>query len=191
MLLVSVSVIAIGILGAALGVLSHHIVLKGLRWNTATRVPLVVRCTRRLALRRLRMVVLVQLLNIQTSISLVHIDVAVNGALNLNSLRTVALLGVKLTAVHRLDVHDIALRVLTTRVIGRRDDGLTGRIETEVRLVHQLLVETRVDLRVVVLNSLVALVLPFGSTILEQLVQDRLLLVIVKVHSFALDGTAT
>ena len=137
------------------------------------------------------MVVLVQLLNIQTSISLVHIDVAVDGALNLNSLRTVALLGVKLAAVHRLYVHDIALRVLTTRVIGRRDDGLAGRIETEVRLVHQLLVETRVDLRVVVLNSLVALVLPFGSAILEQLVQDRLLLVIVKVHSFALDGTAT
>ena len=126
---------------------------------------------------RLLMVVLVELMNIQTAASLVHVDVAVHGGLDLDGLGAVALLRVQLAPVHWLDVHDVALVVLAARVVRRRDNRLSGRVETEVGLVHKLLIEARVHSRVVVLDSLVSVMasapaLAHLCSVLEQLVQD-------------------
>ena len=82
----------------------------------------------------------------------------------------------------------------TSRVIGGRDDGLTGGVEAKVGLVHQLVIEGRVDRCVVVCDGLVAVVRSTAlvdlRTVLEELVEDALLLIIVDVHPFALDGAA-
>ena len=106
------------------------------------------------------MVVLVQLVDVQTTSSLVHIDIStvlvVHWRLNLDGLRTIAFLSVQLTSIHRLNIQDPTVAALLTgAVVGRGDDCLPRGVEAEVRLVHQLVVETRVHVRVVVLYRLV------------------------------------
>ena len=56
---------------------------------------------------RLLLVVLIQLLNVEASATLVHVDLRVHRALYLNRLRSVPLLSVKLTAVHSVNVHHV------------------------------------------------------------------------------------
>ena len=170
---------------------THHIVGHGLGW--AVTASLMVGHALRVHALRLLMVVLVQLVNVETATSLVHVDArcgTINRALYLNGLRSVALLSVELATVHGLDVHDVARpTVRTARVIRSRHDRLACWIEAKVRLVHQLLVEARVHRRVVVVDGLVDVVSALGvdlGSILEELVQYGLLLVIVDVHALPL-----
>lgn len=73
---------------------------------------------------------------------------------------------------------------------------MPGGIETEVCLVHQLLVETRVHSCVVVRNSLVVVrngLVPVSvdlCTILEQFVKNGFLLIVVNIHTLSLNSTA-
>jgi hypothetical protein len=125
----------------------------------------------------------------------VHVHVPVHRALYLDRLSPVALLSVKLTAVNRLDLHHITLLAMAAAsIVGRGDDCLSGRVETEVGLVHQLIIERRVDRCVIVLDSLGVVVVVVASlinlgSVFEQLVQNGLLLVVVNVHTLALDST--
>ena len=101
----------------------------------------------------LGVVVLVEFLNVKTATSLVHVhSLVAHRALNLDGLGPVALLRVQLppVAAHWLDGHDLTLVVTRSVVVRGRDDGLSGRVEPEVGLVHQLLVERRVHGGVVV-----------------------------------------
>ena len=67
---------------------------------------------------------------------------------------------------------------------------MPGRVEPEIGLVHQLIVEARVYVCVVVLDRLVLVLgrccVNFG-TVLEEFVQNGLLLVVVDAHTFTLD----
>jgi len=72
----------------------------------------------------------------------VHVHVPVHRALDLDRLSPVTLLSVKLTAVHRFDLHHVALLTMAAAGIVRRgDDCLSGRVEAKVGLVHQLVIE--------------------------------------------------
>ena len=113
----------------------------------------------RLRLWRLLMVVLVQLVDVETVTSLMHVDavssLVIHGRLDLDGLGPVAFLSVQLTSIHRLNIQDAAIATLVTRAVVRGgNDGLAGWIESKVRLVHQLVIEARVDIRVVVLDGL-------------------------------------
>ena len=126
-----------------------------------------------------------------------HIHVGVHRTLDLNRLRAIPLLCVQLTSVHRLNLHHIvALRMACAlRIIRRRYDGLSCWVEAKVCLIHKLLIETRIDRGVVVLNGLIGIRwsrvrVHLLCSVLEQLVQDALLLLIVNVHAFTLDCTA-
>lgn len=127
-----------------------------------------------------------------------HINLAINIVLlNLNRLGTIALLGVEFASVHGLDVHHIfTALVLTTCIVRCRDNGLPSGIEAKVCLIHELLIEARVDSRIVVRHGLhllllllvllllVVLVVAPIATLLEQFVQNGLLLLIVDTHAF-------
>lgn len=85
---------------------------------------------------------LVQLLDVQTASTLMHVDLPVHRRLNLNSLRTVSLLSVELTAIHIIDVHHLSLVALApSRAVGSGYDCLTGWVVAKVRLIHQLFIE--------------------------------------------------
>ena len=102
---------------------------------------------------RLRMVVLVQFLNVKASSTLMHVHTLIaHGALDLDSLGSVTFLGVQLPSVtaHWLDRHDLTLVVAGSIIVRGRNNGLSCWVETEVCLVHELLVEGRVDGGVVV-----------------------------------------
>lgn len=177
-------------------VVAHQVVLHLLGHHAHHQLGLVVVYSRRRhrSPLRLLLVVLVQLLNVEGAAALVDVDVAVDGALNLNCLRAVALLRVQLATVpphvHRLDLHHLAAlhaSVATGGVVGRGYDRLPSRVEPEVGLVHQLLVEGGVDGCVVVGDGVGV---DLGVAVLEELVQDALLLVVVDVHPLALDSAA-
>ena len=126
-----------------------------------------------------------------------HVNIGVHRTLDLNRLRAIPLLSVQLTPIHRLNLHHIvALRMACAlRVVRRRYDGLSGWVEAKVSLIHKLLVETRIDRGVVVLNGLIGVRwsgvrVHLLRSVLEQLVQDALLLLIVNIHAFTLDCTA-
>ena len=123
-----------------------------------------------------------------------HIDITIHRALHLDGLCAVSFLRVQLTTVHLFYLHHITLRVLPAGVIRRGDNSLPSRIETEVCLVHELLVEAWIDGGVIVGDSLIVVVssraLIHLGAVLEELVQDWLLLIIMNTHPFALDGTA-
>lgn len=70
-----------------------------------------------------------------------HIDITIHRALHLDGLCAVSFLRVQLTTVHLFYLHHITLRMLPAGVIRRGDNSLPSRIETEVCLVHELLVE--------------------------------------------------
>jgi len=172
-----------------LPVLAHQVVLHLLRHSHHQLSLVVVHSglghARPLGLL---LVVLVQLLNVQAPSALVDVHIPVDRALYLNRLCAVPLLRVQLAAVpthvHRLDGHHVAVSMATC-VIRSGNDRLASRIEAKVSLVHQLLVERTVHRSVVVLDRVrVDLVV----SILEELVQDALLLIIVDVHALALDG---
>ena len=85
---------------------------------------------------------LIEFLNVQTAATLVHMDLCVHGALDLNRLCPVPLLSVQLAAIHRINIHHFtALMILAICSVGCRDNGLASRIVAKVRLVHQLFVE--------------------------------------------------
>lgn len=74
-------------------------------------------------------------------------------------------------------MHDVTLAtVLSTSVIWRGNDSLSGWVESKVSLIHQLLIETRIDIRIVVCDGLVILMIATLVVdlrpILEELVQD-------------------
>ena len=122
----------------------HNNLLSGNLWRVDHGV--VVGCACRCRLRRFLVVVLVQLVDVQTATSLVHIDIGtvlvVHWRLNLDGLRAIAFLSVQLTSIHRLNIQDPAVAsLLTGAVVGRGDDGLPRWVEAKVRLVHQLVVE--------------------------------------------------
>ena len=125
-----------------------------------------------------------------------HVHVGVHRTLDLNRLRAIPLLRVQLTPIHRLNLHHIvALRMACAlRVVRRRYDGLSGWVEAKVSLIHKLLVETRIDRRVIVGYGLIgrwsSVRIDLLCPVLEQFVQDTLLLLIVNVHALALNGTA-
>ena len=102
---------------------------------------LVVRYACRGPTFRFLMIVLIQLVDVQAASTLVHVHVRVYRRLNLDGLSSVSLLGIQLTPVHGLDVHDVTLLV-SRGVVRGGYNGLSGRIKTEVCLVHQLFVET-------------------------------------------------
>lgn len=142
------------------------------------------------------MVVLVKLVDVQTASSLVHIDICtvlvVHWRLNLDGLRAIAFLSVQLTSIHRLNIQNPTVATLLTgAVVGRGDDSLPRWVEAKVRLVHQLFVEARVHVRVVVLYRLIVDILlrVDALAILEQFVQNGLLLIVVNAHTFSLDCT--
>jgi len=91
----------------------HDLLLLLLLGPRASYRCLVVGSARRGSLRWLLMVVLVQLVNVQTSTALLHVYIGgplpIHRALDLNRLRAVALLSVQLTTIHRLDMHDLAV----------------------------------------------------------------------------------
>ena len=104
-----------------------------------------------------------------------HVHVSVHRALNLDRLSSVPLLGVKFPAVDWLNLHHIALLAMTSAsVVGRGYNGLSLRIETEIGLVHKLIIERRVYRCVVILDSLCTVVtaLVYLGPILKQFVED-------------------
>ena len=105
-----------------------------------------------------------------------HIDITIHGTLHLDGLCAVSFLRVQLTTIHLLYLHHVTLRMLPAGVVRRRDNCLPSRIETEVGLVHELLVEARVNGGVIVGDSLVVVVssraLIHLGAVLEELVQD-------------------
>ena len=170
--------------------LLHHVVLHRLgRASAHLVVSYAGGCPLRLLL-----VVLVQFLDVQTATALVHVHLTIHRTFDLNRLRPVSLLCVKLTAIHGLDVHNVtALVVLARGAVRRRHNRLPSGVVAEVCLVHQLLVERRVHRSVIVLDCLLVVLhtcLVHLGTVLEQLVQNAFLLVVLDTHSFSLDGTA-
>ena len=145
------------------------------------------------------MVVLVKLMDVEAASALVHVHTRVHWALNLNGLGSVAFLRVQLAPVtadvHWLDRHHVSLHVVTVVarcVVRGGHDCLASWVESKVGLVHQLLVEGGVHIGVVVGDGVLVvdtLGVELGASILEQFVQDRFLLVIVDVHTLALDST--
>ena len=126
-----------------------------------------------------------------------HIDISIHRALDLDRLSSVPLLSVELTPVHWLDLHHVVTLGVPSALprVGRGDNCLTLWIEAEVSLIHKLLIETRIDRCVVVRDRLI---LGWGGSwvdlrcsILEQLVEDALFLLIMNIHTFALYGAAT
>ena len=105
-----------------------------------------------------------------------HIDITIHGALHLDGLSAVSFLRVQLTTVHLLYLHHVTLRMLPAGVIRCGDNSLPGRVETKVGLIHELLIETRVNGGVIVGDSLIVVVssrtLVHLGTVLEELVQD-------------------
>ena len=89
---------------------------------------------------RLLMVVLVELMDVQTATALVHMHIRANWALDLYRLRAVTLLSVQLAAIHRLNLHHVStLRVHSGGVVRSGHNGASSRVEAEVCLVHELL----------------------------------------------------
>ena len=86
-----------------------------------------------------------------------HVNVGVHWTFDLYRLSSVPLLRVQLSPIHRLYLHHIvALWVARPlRIVRRRDDGLPRWVEAKVSLIHKLLIETRIDRGVVVLNGLI------------------------------------
>ena len=86
-----------------------------------------------------------------------HVNVGVHRTLDLYRLSSIPLLCVQLTPIHRLYLHHIVALWVTRplHIIRRGYDGLPRRIEAKVSLIHELLIETRIDRRVVVLNGLI------------------------------------
>ena len=80
------------------------------------------------------------------------------------------------------------------RVIRRRYNGLSRWIEAKVCLIHELLVETRIDSGVIVGYGLIGswsrVRVDLLGPVLEQFVQDALLLLVVYVHALTLNGAA-
>lgn len=90
-----------------------------------------------------------------------HINGPVDWTLNLDCLRAISLLRVESASLpahsHRLNLNHVSTRVLAPSngrlVLGcRRNDGLPGRVEPKVGLIHQLLVKRRVHSCVIVLD---------------------------------------
>ena len=170
--------------------LRHHVVLQGLG---RTCIHLVVRVVARCSSFRLLLVVMVELLDVQAASTLVQMHLPVDRALDLDRLSTVALLSIELASVQRIDVKHITLMVLTGRSVGRGDNCLTRWIVAKVCLIHKLLVERRIHRCVIVLDRLLMVRYPglvHLGTVFEQLVENRLLLVCLDAHAFALDSTA-
>lgn len=98
---------------------------------------------------RLSLVVVIQLLDVQAVAPLLQVRVRgrrVHRLLHRNRRSTVALLRVHFSAVasvHRLDEHAgiLGCIVHVDGSVGRRNDCLASGVETEVGLVHQLVVE--------------------------------------------------
>ena len=133
-------------------------------------------------------------MDVQTATSLVHVDVTVHRTLDLDCLSAVTLLCIEFTTIHGFNLHDVTLTtVLSTSVVRSRYDGLPRWIESKVSLIHKLLVEARIDICVVVCDSLGVVVTTLAARlsiiILEEFVQDRLLLFVVYAHTLALDST--
>ncbi len=122
-----------------------------------------------------------------------HVHISIHRALDLDRLCSVPLLGVEFTAVNRLDLHHLTLlAMLSACVVRRGDDGLSLRVETEIRLVHKLIIERRVYSCVVVLDSLGTVVTSLVDLcpVFEQFIENGLLLIVVNVHALALDRAA-
>ena len=71
---------------------------------------------------------------------------------------------------------------------------MSGWVEARLSLVHKLLVETRIDRGVAVLNGLIGVRwsgvrIHLLRSVLEQLAQDALLLLIMNIDAFILDCT--
>lgn len=101
----------------------------------------------------LGVIVLVELLNVKTASALVHVHASVDGVLNLNCLCPVSLLRIQLASVpstSRFNRHNFSLVMLSGVVVRSGHYGLPCWIESEVGLVHQLLVEGGVNCSVVV-----------------------------------------
>ena len=100
---------------------------------------------------RLRVIVLVELLNVQAAASLVHVHAgAANGTLDLNSLGSVSLLGVQIRSIPptgcRFDRHNsFASMVVCSVVIRSSYNGSSSWVEAKVSLVHKLLIEGGID----------------------------------------------
>jgi len=137
---------------------------------------------------RLLLVVLVELLYVKAASTLVHLHLPVHRALDLDRLSTVPLLSIELASIHVINMHHITLDVLTGLRVGRGDNCLTGWIEAKISLIHKLIVERRVCRCVIVLDRLLMVGLIHFGTIFEKFVQNRLLLVILHTHTFALDS---
>lgn len=157
-------------------------------------------------------------MNVQGVATLVHVGLVLTSlsvvAINLNSLGAVALLSVKLasllmTNVDRLDKEGLVVASSSVRRMSRHASSLlanhrlTGRVEAEVGLSHQLLVEGCVDTSISVeVASLMHMLLSRASisslttsaSSFEQLREDRFLLLVhvlstvVDSESFSLDG---
>lgn len=157
-------------------------------------------------------------MDVQGVATLVHVGLVLTSlsvvAINLNSLGAVALLSVKLasllmTNVDRLDKEGLVVASSSVRRMSRHASSLlanhrlTGRVEAEVGLSHQLLVEGCVDTSISVeVASLMHMLLSRASisslttsaSSFEQLREDRFLLLVhvlstvVDSESFSLDG---
>lgn len=126
-----------------------------------------------------------------------HVDVGTvvhRVVLKLDRLRPVSLLSVELTPIHRFNLHQVVSSLMlysALATVGCGHDCLPSWVEAKVSLVHELLIKTRIDSRIVVRNGLVVGRgtgrIDLGRPILKQLVEDALLLFIVNVQAFALD----
>lgn len=133
--------------------------LGGGRYVTTSRLVAASASTSSSDLCRV-LVVSVELMDVQGVATLVHVGLVLTSlsvvAINLNSLGAVALLSVKLasllmTNVDRLDKEGLVVASSSVRRMSRHASSLlanhrlTGRVEAEVGLSHQLLVEGCVD----------------------------------------------
>ena len=86
-----------------------------------------------------------------------HVDVCIHWTVYLDRLSSVPLLSVKFTSVHRLYLHHVVTLWVprALRIIRRGYDGLPRWVEAKVCLIHQLLVETRIDRGVIVSYGLI------------------------------------
>ena len=139
-------------------------------------------------------------MDVETATTLVHIDPRIDSALNLDSLCSVSLLCIELTTIstdiHRLNWHQVPLNMMTVMarcIVWCGYDCLTCWIEAKVCLV-QLLIEWWIDSCVVVgdgVGMVDTLWIELVSSILEQLVKNGFLLVIMDIHTLALDCTTS
>lgn len=132
--------------------------LGGGRYVTTSRLVAASASTSSSDLCRV-LVVSIELMDVQGVTTLVHVGLVLTSlsvAINLNSLGAVALLSVKLasllmTNVDRLDKEGLVVASSSVRRMSRHASSLlanhrlTGRVEAEVGLSHQLLVEGCVD----------------------------------------------